>query len=115
MSAFYGVCALGLVVYQAAPVFVIVGFIVVLGAIFLSTSRSRAMVPVLTVDCHVAGKRAVRADAAVPAAHFVTFEMTGGDHVEFAVQDAEYRQLSEGDEGSLTYQGPQYLGFERRR
>lgn len=115
MSAFYGVCALGPVLYQAAPVLVVVGFIAVLSVIFLGASRSRAMVPVLTVDCHVAGKRAVRADAAVPAAHFVTFEMSGGDHVEFAVQDAEYSQLAEGDEGSLTYQGVKYLGFERRR
>lgn len=115
MSAFYGVCAVGTMLYQAAPVLLILGFIAVLSAVFLGASRSRAMVPVLTVDCHVAGKRAVLADAAMPAAHFVTFEMSGGDHVEFAVQDAEYGQLAEGDEGSLTYQGVQYLGFERRK
>lgn len=107
MSAVYGVSVLDPVLFKVVPVLVIVGFLAALAAAMLAAGNREAMTPVLTVDCHVAGKRAA------PGAHFVTFEMNGGSHVEFAVRDADYSLLTEGDAGSLTFQGEQYLGFER--
>ena len=45
--------------------------------------------------------------------YFVTFQVTSGDRMEFAVSGAEYGMLTEGDAGKLRFQGTRYLGFER--
>ena len=46
--------------------------------------------------------------------YYATFEVESGDCMEFAVGDEEYGLLSQGDTGSLTFQGTRYLGFERQ-
>ena len=45
--------------------------------------------------------------------YFVTFELEDGTRLEFGVKDPEYGRLAEGDQGTLSYQGTRYLGFER--
>lgn len=45
--------------------------------------------------------------------YYITFEVESGDRLEFEVQGEEYGQTSEGDRGSLTFQGTRYLGFRR--
>ncbi|MBO4915842.1 MAG: DUF2500 domain-containing protein [Oscillospiraceae bacterium] len=47
--------------------------------------------------------------------YYVTFEVKGGDRLEFCVKGSEYGQLAEGDRGELTFQGTQYIGFDRYR
>lgn len=42
----------------------------------------------------------------------VTFEVESGDRLKFSVSGREYKALSEGDRGRLTFQGTRYLGFE---
>lgn len=103
------VSALDPVLFGAAPVLVTLGFLAALAAAVFGVLSGSAATPVLTVDCHVTGKRVL------PDAHFVTFETANGSHVEFAVYDTEYSRLTEGDEGSLTFRGGQYLGFEPNR
>lgn len=46
--------------------------------------------------------------------YYATFQFASGDRMEFKVDGSEYGMLAEGDEGSLTFQGTRYLGFERR-
>lgn len=43
----------------------------------------------------------------------VTFQLSGGERKTFTVERAVYELLLEGDYGTLTYQGPKYIGFER--
>ena len=45
--------------------------------------------------------------------YYVTFQVESGDRMELSVTGREYRMLSEGDTGKLSFQGTRYLGFER--
>ena len=47
--------------------------------------------------------------------YFVTFEVKSGDRIEFKIQGHQYGQISEGDNGKLTFQGTRFIGFERGR
>ena len=45
--------------------------------------------------------------------YYVTFEVASGDRMEFQVADTEYGMVTEGDKGSLTFQGARYLSYVR--
>ena len=45
--------------------------------------------------------------------YYVTFQVESGDRMELHVTGQEYGLLVEGDQGSLSFQGTRYLGFER--
>jgi heme/copper-type cytochrome/quinol oxidase subunit 2 len=45
--------------------------------------------------------------------YYVTFQVQSGDRMELHVTGQEYGLLEEGDQGSLSFQGTRYLGFER--
>jgi len=45
--------------------------------------------------------------------YYITFEVQSGDRMEFNVPDTEYGLLSEGDKGSLTFQGTRYFSYVR--
>lgn len=44
---------------------------------------------------------------------YVTFQVESGDRLELAVNGAAYGMLTEGDVGTLRFQGTRYLGFDR--
>ena len=78
--------------------------------------------PRLTVDVTVVSKRAdvshhhhagEHHHSHTSTSYYVTFEVESGDRMEFHVSGTEYGLLVEGDQGSLTFQGTRYLGFER--
>lgn len=46
--------------------------------------------------------------------YYVTFQVESGDRMELHVAGHEYGMLVEGDNGSLTFQGTRYFGFERQ-
>jgi hypothetical protein len=46
--------------------------------------------------------------------YFATFELEGGERMEFELPEREAGLLAEGDRGELTYQGTRYHGFHRR-
>lgn len=46
--------------------------------------------------------------------YYVAFQVEGGERIEFCVSRHEYGVLVEGDQGTLSFQGTRYLGFERR-
>lgn len=46
--------------------------------------------------------------------YFVTFEVESGDRMELEVTGEESGLMIEGDQGMLTFQGTQFLGFERK-
>ena len=82
--------------------------------------------PVLTVDAKVVTKRSdvsyrhnmnASNDAMnmgySATTYYVTFEVQSGDRMELRVPDTEYGMLTEGDKGSLTFQGTRYLSYVR--
>ena len=78
--------------------------------------------PRLTVPATVVSKRAdvshhhhagEHHHSHTSTSYYVTFEVESGDRMEFHVSGTEYGLLVEGDQGSLTFQGTRYLGFER--
>ena len=79
---------------------------------------------VLTAAAVVAGKRKhtarqayCRTCAVQPSemvtSFYVTFTPEGGEPLELQVPEQVYEVLSEGDRGSLSYQGTKFLAFER--
>lgn len=43
--------------------------------------------------------------------YFAVFRLDGGEALEFAISEAEFKALTEGDRGHLTYREKTYLGF----
>ena len=47
--------------------------------------------------------------------YYVSFEVANGDQMEFRVSGPEYRMMTEGNEGMLSFQGTRYLEFEIKK
>lgn len=52
-------------------------------------------------------------DAPTSTSYFLTFEFADSRRQEFRVSATEFSLLVEEDQGTLTYQGTRYIGFER--
>ena len=120
----------------AFPVMFTIVFVLIFGMIAVTLVRGigewnkNNHSPRLVVDAEVVTKRADVSHHAHPNAgdtsgahgfhhtssttYYVTFEVKGGERLEFAVPGAEYGQLVEGDRGELTFQGTRFLSFERK-
>lgn len=91
------------------------------GAIIFSAISETIRVsrlPIEEAPAHVVAKRqdtSGMGDSSVSTSYFVTFEFSGGRREELRTPPKEYGLLAEGDLGMLTYQGPKFLGFDRRR
>lgn len=121
--------------YGAFEAMFTVVFVLILGMIVFTVIRGVGQwhknnnSPRLVVDAEVVTKREDVSHSSMPVAgdatgahgfhstssttYYVTFEVKGGDRLEFCVDGSEYGQLVEGDHGELTFQGTRYIGFER--
>ena len=76
--------------------------------------------PRLSVDARIVDKRMETHHHHTNGHHHhthtyrVTFEVQSGDRMELTVSGSEYGFLVVGDEGTLSFQGTRYLGFERK-
>lgn len=121
----------GETMFHVVPVIVIAGFVLVFGILAVRAvqgarqwKRNNAS-PVLTVDALVVSKRTdvhqhTMTNGNMPqmsssTIYYATFEVAGGDRLEFKIDGSEYGMLAENDRGKLTFQGTRYLGFERDR
>ena len=118
----------GIIPLFALAVFILFAVILIKGVAQWSRNNNS---PRLTVACVIVDKRTETTMHQTPVAgdasgahgyhmttditHFVTFQVESGDRIEFTVSGSEYGQLSEGDQGKLTFQGTRYLGFERKQ
>jgi hypothetical protein len=118
-SAFGGAGILFLLV----PLFIGLVFLVVLGAFVYAFvrgmtqwSRNNAS-PLQTVPAVLVTKRGQvsggSGDSSASTSYFATFEIRGGERLEFRVSGKEYGMLVENDRGQLTWQGTRYKGFAR--
>ncbi len=120
--------------FSVIPVIIVIGFIFVFGTIIVRSIKGAKQwkrnndSPVLSIPATVVAKRAdvnyrhhhhhnmnTMSHTTSSTTYYVTFQVESGDRMEFAVRDAEYGLLVEGDAGKLTFQGMRYLGFERQR
>lgn len=117
------------------PMMFTVVFVLIFGTIVVTVVRGigewnkNNNSPRLVVDAKVVTKRADVSHHTHPNAgdatgaqgfhhtssttYYVTFEVKGGERLEFVVPGAEYGQLAEGDCGELTFQGTRFLNFKR--
>lgn len=111
-------------------VFVLIFAVIIVTAIRgVGTWHKNNNAPRLVVDAEVVAKRTDVSHSSTPiagdaaGAHgyhnttsttcYVTFEVRGGERLEFCVSGSEYGRLVKGDRGELTFQGTRYLSFER--
>lgn len=126
----YGIGGLNGLMFNIAPIFIGIMFIVVIGTIIARAIKGAQQwnknndSPVLTVDATVVSKRSDVSHhhntgannmsyTSSSTTYYVTFQVASGDRMEFMVRDTEYGMLVEQDTGKLTFQGTRYLGFER--
>lgn len=70
--------------------------------------------PLLRREARVVDKRtALAGSGATNQRYYVTFELTSGNRVELDLPGRESGMLVVGDQGTLAWQGPRYLGFAR--
>lgn len=70
--------------------------------------------PLLRQEARVVDKRTELAGGrAADQRYYVTFEFTSGDRLELDLPGRESGMLVVGDQGTLAWQGPRYLGFAR--
>ncbi|MED1472570.1 DUF2500 domain-containing protein [Bacillus salipaludis] len=108
--------------FQFAPIFIGVIFVIVISTILFTIIKGITQwnknnhSPKLNINARVVAKRTAVRGGGETRAHsdyFVTFEVESGDRMELEVKDDDFGMLVEGDQGELTFQGTRYLGFIR--
>ncbi|MDE6455251.1 MAG: DUF2500 domain-containing protein [Dysosmobacter sp.] len=128
MSMGFGVDGPGLL-FSIFPFLFIAVFVLIIGMFIVnavrgvSTWSKNNASPKLTVPARVVTKRTSVTSrrhlddgighSTASTHYYATFQVESGDRMEFSVSGPEYGLLAEGDQGSLTFQGTRYLGFER--
>ena len=108
--------------FVMVPVLIGIGFVILFVVLF-SQARQRAYnnkQPVLSAPARVVTKRSARwrggkTGSGGLTSYYATFELETGERREFWLGDLggkEYDMLADGDEGTLTYQGTRYHGFQ---
>ncbi|MBE6962451.1 MAG: DUF2500 domain-containing protein [Ruminococcaceae bacterium] len=103
---------------------VVIGMFVVSAVQGVSRWNKNNNSPRLTVQATVVAKRADISrhhhsgandhhHSHTSTTYYVTFEVESGDRMELQMDGSDYGLLVEGDQGSLSFQGTRYLGFER--
>ncbi len=115
-----------IVIIMFIAVFILIAVTIAKGAKQNSYNRSQ---PRLTVRARVVSKRtdvrghggshhhtgdvAHSTGGVTHTSYYATFEVESGDRMELLIPQNEIGYLVEGDAGSLTFRGTEYLGFAR--
>lgn len=112
------------ILFVIVPAFIAVVFVIILVQLGRQAAEwvDNNGKPVLSVPARVITKRTATSGSVhqntgghVSTSYYATFELDGGDRLEFSLGGKAYGMLADGDNGTLTYQGTRYHGFERRR
>lgn len=108
--------AVMMVLFFLVFVFVI-GMIIFMIARAMSEKKKNDMQPRLTVAATVLSKRTDiyrhRSASEGNTVYFVTFQVQSGDRIELHLSGRDFGLLQEGDRGSLTFRGREFIGFTR--
>ncbi|MDL2248230.1 DUF2500 domain-containing protein [Tyzzerella sp. OttesenSCG-928-J15] len=89
----------------------VAAFIIIVIVKSMGRTASDSVSPVITANVKVVSRRtSVRNDF---THYFITFEFERGDRLEFGIDGRTFGMIAEGDNGSLTFQGSRFLGFQR--
>jgi hypothetical protein len=111
---------------RAMGIFYLVFFLVIAVFVFVIARGIAEWVnnnnsPRLSVDARIVEKRVATHHHHGNGHHYhthsyhITFEVQSGDRMELRVPREEFALLVEGDEGTLSFRGTRFLGFERNR
>lgn len=75
--------------------------------------KAVADAPTLSVPAKVVAKRTAVWGEHAHTSYYATFEFQSGDRAELSMHGTDYGMLAEGDYGTLTYKGPQFISFVR--
>ena len=100
---------------------VIIAFILIKAVNKNNQREKNALRPVLTVRARVKSRRLIIRPNNITALGVATdtlegkvvFESEDGEELEFRLIGKTYRDIFDGDEGMLTYQGSDFISFER--
>ena len=102
--------------------FVVIIVFILIKAVKKNNQREKnALRPVLTVRARVKSRRLIIRPNNITALGVATdtlegkvvFESEDGEELEFRLIGKTYRDIFDGDEGMLTYQGSDFISFER--
>lgn len=107
----------------AFPIFIVVilGIIFILASSSIRRYYSDSKQPLLIVQSRIITKRTevshyYDSDTSVnrtDSTYYITFEVEGGERLEFKVSGQIFGQHTEGDTGKLTFRGKRFQGFDR--
>lgn len=105
-------------VWVVFPIFFVIIFGIIVFSLVSSLVKktSNLKEPVLTVAAKLVSKRTDiprNSNGSRGSLYYVTFEVESGDRMEFRVTGEQYGMMVEEDLGKLTFQGTQYLDFQR--
>lgn len=112
--------------FTIVPLFIGAVFVFVFGMIVFQAAKGVAEwahnnnLPVESAPARLVTKRTEtggrihhRHHGRISTYYYATFELETGERREFHLYGQDYGLLAEGDEGTLSYQGTRYLGFQR--
>lgn len=121
------------IMFNIAPIFITICFVIVFGLIIISSIKGisqwshNSKQPILDVNCKIISKRmdltrhTSHQDAnghyvggATSTYYYITFEFESKDRMEFEVSSTQYGVLAQGDFGKLKFQGTLFLDFTRQ-
>lgn len=111
--------------FTGVPIFIAAVFIIVFGIIIFTvfkgmkgwsmnnrapreTEKATVLTKRTAVNHQVGGSQ-----HSATTSYFLTFELTNGNRKEFQVKGSEFSLVTEGDRGTLDYQGTRFHSFDR--
>lgn len=76
----------------------------------VGSSRKNYSLPRISAPARVVSKRSYAASEKAKA-YFITFEYQTGDRAEYRVSSDAYLYFAEGDEGTITVRGTEFISF----
>lgn len=101
--------------FTVIPVMVICVFIFVIGSMVVAGIKyaGNKTLPVVPAHAKIVSKRTKVWGDHSRTSYYATFELENGQRMELSIPDEKIGYLVEGDEGTLSFQGEIYVGFER--
>lgn len=107
------------ILFVIVPIFIGAVFIYMIYNFVKNWSYNRSQ-PRVAAEAIITGKRQDHSTHSNSDSHhhhayyYITFEFTTGDRKEFSISSSEYGLMAEGDRGMLTFQGNEFIGFQRQ-
>ena len=86
-------------------------FIIISGIV--KSRKTSKHAPQLSVTARVVSRRSDTWGDHATTSYYATFEVESGDRIELSLSGTDYGMLAEGDNGTLTFKGTDFISFKR--